>query len=215
MNSLCQLENGILASEQALRELDERTAARLLVLSDSHGSRETVRAILQQFSANCDALVFAGDGIGDMAACFGSGAQDAASSATLPPVIAFAKGNNDPAFYPMQNAMLRVPRRVLLKAAGRKLLIVHGDAQNVGFETRTLEEEARLEGAGCAIFGHTHVPYESMRALYLLNPGSCARPRQQSVRSFAILEIRGKSISSTFYRISGTSNAAATPYLLH
>lgn len=214
MNSLCQLESGIIATEQALYELAEKTAARILVLSDSHGGRETVRSILRHFSARCDALVFAGDGIGDIADCLDGCAADGDSSASLPPVAAFAKGNNDPAFYPLKNATLRVPRRVLFKAAGRTLLVVHGSEQGIGFGTRTVEEEARLEGADGVIFGHTHIPYESMRRIYLLNPGSCTRPRQLSACSFALLELSPKSISATFYRISGTQGSAATPYLL-
>ena len=55
MNALVQLESSLIGCEEAVAELEKKTHARLLVLSDSHGGIDIVRHIVMQFGSDCDA----------------------------------------------------------------------------------------------------------------------------------------------------------------
>ena len=66
MNCLCQLPNGIFATEEQLEVLKKKENCKILVFSDSHGDQYIVRDIFEKFGASCDAAVFAGDGIYDL-----------------------------------------------------------------------------------------------------------------------------------------------------
>ena len=134
MNSLIQLKTGILGSEADCEKLAQKKQAKILVISDSHGGRNTLRHIILQYGESCDALFFAGDGTGDLTACLDEAYKEKYFMKCIPPVIAFAKGNNDPSSYPVdfnpydsdENAHksfnVSVPKNVELIAAGRKIL---------------------------------------------------------------------------------------------
>ena len=52
-----------------------------------------------------------------------------------------------------------------------------------------LQEAAGEQGADIAVYGHTHVAEISLGDIFVLNPGSVARPRDESQGSFLLLDL--------------------------
>ena len=92
MNFLSQLENGIFASKKDLEKFSKNENAKILVISDSHGAKETFLSIVQTFGSKADALIFAGDGIFDLLFVIEKAKNHFSTASWLPPVIAFVKG---------------------------------------------------------------------------------------------------------------------------
>jgi predicted phosphodiesterase len=60
---------------------------------------------------------------------------------------------------------------------------------------------AGTAGAEAALFGHTHVPFCGIhRGIFLLNPGSIARPRSSAGPSFALLNCPARGPLSASFR---------------
>ena len=224
MNSLIQLKTGILGSEADCEKLAQKKQAKILVISDSHGGRYTFRHIILQYGESCDALFFAGDGTGDLTACLDEAYKEKYFMKCIPPVIAFAKGNNDPSSYPVdfnpydsdENAHksfnVSVPKNVELIAAGRKILLTHGNEYGVYYSTDSLVFAAKERGADTVVFGHTHCPAEIRRDVYLMNPGSATCPRNLSKPGFAFIQIVEKEIYSVFYKMETFPTVKFVPY---
>ena len=192
MNSLIQQPGHLLASSEALENLQSKHEASILVFSDSHGDRTRVRRIMADYGSHCDACIFCGDGIGDLCYTLTQLSQIQEGQQMLPPVIGFVQGNGDPPLFPASFEQagtqqdLTVPAAVCLKAAQHTLLAVHG---------------------------HTHMAKEEMTAPRTINPGSCSRPRGGMPPSIAVLNITAKnnSITTTFFKIS--PDGGYTPFL--
>ncbi|AEE16054.1 metallophosphoesterase [Treponema brennaborense] len=208
MNTLTVQDTSLIGSEEAISMLEKKHAARLLVVSDSHGEAEVLEKIITEFGSDCDALIFCGDGVCDVIACMDESVSDKKLAAALPPVIACVKGNGDAERYPIYGEedepsdgagterrvcrYFEVQPRVLLRAAGRTVLVVHGNRHGVDFGTETLQSSAEVMDADMVFFGHTHRPYrEENGATLLLNPGSCARPRGGVPPTFAVVSVPG------------------------
>lgn len=213
MPCISQLENGILATKKDFEEFSKKENSKILVVSDSHGAAELLLSILQQFGPQVDALVFAGDGIFDIFYAIEKAKKHFSSAKWIPPVIAFAKGNNDPSSCETEfSKKIIVPPKVVFKAGAKKILVSHGNSEGVYYGHSALEAAAQKYGANAAIFGHTHVPAEIMGTTYILNPGSISLPRHRSFQSFAVLEIFGKNMTSIFYKIENKMKYEFTPY---
>jgi len=215
---LKQTEHNLLGSKKDITVLAAKESARILVISDSHGSRVLFRRIVEQNGPSCDALVFCGDGAGDFVSCMDDAAADSEFASCVPPVAAFAEGNGDSDRFPARfnpgkkqaDAVfyeLVIPRRQILQAAGHTIYIVHGHEQGVYYGTELLEEEAKGAGADIALYGHSHITDETRGDVYKMNPGSIAYPRGGTPPSFSILEIEGRNINSVFFRIDITLSA--------
>lgn len=203
MNSLVQHEAGLIASSEALKELANRTDARILVLSDSHGEYELFKKIIIEHGPYVDAVAFCGDGCCDLAACLQEASEDEEIQDLLPPVIAMAKGNGDASIYDVcpvpendsEKSVLRsidIPERILFTAANRNILVVHGHMHSLDYGTETLSSSAYVMDADLVFYGHTHrATYEEENGTLILNPGSCARPRGGMLPSFAIVSFPG------------------------
>lgn len=213
MHCLSQLENGILATKKDFEEFSKKENSKILVLSDSHGAAELIFSILQKFGPQVDAMVFAGDGIFDILDAIEKAKKHFSTAKCIPPVIAFAKGNNDPSLCETDFLKkITVPAKVIFKAGAKKILVSHGNSEGVYYGFSALETVAQKFGANAAIFGHTHVPAEIMGTTYIMNPGSISLPRHRSFPSFAVLEIFGKNMTSIFYKIENKMNYEFTPY---
>ena len=70
MNKLCQGEDFLLGDQKSVLSLAESQTSTILIISDSHGAFYTLAAILKEFGSQSDALVFCGDGMSDLTACF-------------------------------------------------------------------------------------------------------------------------------------------------
>ncbi len=203
MEKLMQTESMVLATEEAEQYLETSGSARILVISDSHGGSEVLEDIIQEFGPSCDALVFCGDGVCDIAACLEKRASDRRLSEAFPPVIAVVRGNGDAEQYavplpadengqPVPPFRLTVPRRVLFKAAGRTVFALHGHVHSVDYGTEMLASAASAMDADMVFYGHTHVPLrEEQEGTLILNPGSCVRPRGGFPPTFAVVSFPG------------------------
>lgn len=211
MNALTQLEDGIIGSEEALLALSKQPSARILLISDSHGRRDIMQAVIKNFGASCSALIFTGDGMSDLIACLEKAKENEDFRATLPAIIVAVRGNNDAARYPSSLMQLRIPSRLLVSAAGHKIYAVHGHEQHVYYGTSILENDAAKAGADIAVFGHTHYPEERYGRVYAVNAGSCALPRMHSPPSCAIINLDAKRAYAVFYKVSG--GTAFAPYI--
>jgi uncharacterized protein len=212
---LKQSEHNLLGSKKDIAALAAKEGVRILVISDSHGSRELFRLIVERNGPSCGALVFCGDGAGDFVSCMDDAAADSEFAECVPPVAAFAEGNGDSDRFPARFNPgkkqddevfheLTIPHRQILAAAGHTMYIVHGHEQGVYYGTESLEEEAKAVGADIALYGHSHITDETRGDVYKMNPGSIAYPRGGTPPSFAILELEGRNINTVFFRIDMT-----------
>ena len=67
MIEISQHKQNIIGSREAIAALENKDHARLLVLSDSHGRYGLMESIVRGFGGKCDALIFCGDGVCDIA----------------------------------------------------------------------------------------------------------------------------------------------------
>lgn len=143
---------------------------KILVVSDSHGSTDTLRDVLIGYSARADMIVHLGDG-----------EKDYNDLIKLNPVeTCFVRGNCDFAS--------SAPDTKLIEANGKRIFMTHGHCYCVKHGLSSLKSAARSQNADIALFGHTHTALcEYEDGLYIINPGSlcrhCLRP------SFALIDI--------------------------
>ena len=67
MVEISQHAQNIIGSKKAIDALAIKDHARLLVISDSHGRSAVMESIVRGFGSKCDALIFCGDGVCDIA----------------------------------------------------------------------------------------------------------------------------------------------------
>lgn len=138
---------------------------RLIVVSDSHGSREPIERLYRQYPN--DGVIHLGDHISD--------AQWMRERTQGHPVYA-VKGNCDP-FEEGQEELI-------LELDGKKILICHGHRYGVKSGLGQLLAAAKAKGVDGVFFGHTHQPLmERREGLLVLNPGSL------KMGDYAIIEI--------------------------
>jgi len=221
MNALSQHESGIIGSTDAIEGLAHAEAARILVISDSHGHYNVLDAAIRSVGSNCDALLFAGDGMWDIVQYIENAQESEKMREFLPPVVAFVSGNGDGDEYrvnlpvfgdlpePEDNPgyTLNVPSRQVIRACGYSILLVHGHRYSVDVSLDVLLDSARVMDCDIAIFGHTHIPFmENYSHILALNPGSLSRPRGRSHAGFAIIDLDANSTEPKVeYRIARES----------
>lgn len=216
MNCLYQTESGLLSDKESLEELASKDHARILVLSDSHGNYRIFQKILNQFGPGCDALVFCGDGIGDLAEILEQAKRDKEIKKTIPPVVAFVRGNGDPFTYPVsfdigkynKNAAkdpkgtMYVPESQILTANHTNFFITHGHNQGVYFGINNLGLAVNYNRCQVGLYGHTHIgASDTFPDCKLVNPGSCSRPRGGDTASCAIITVEKTFTDVAFIKI--------------
>ena len=207
MFDFIQQASGTLGNSTAASELAHKEKARILVISDSHGNTDVVRAILQRFGMASDAVCFCGDGSRDILSVLAGSLSDADFAKCLPPVAALVQGNGDESSYSIRVAngsqTFSIPHSKLLVAAGKIIFLTHGHLYDVYYGSNELYHAAKREKASLALFGHTHIPYAKEEdGILLLNPGSCARPRRGSPNSFAVVTINPHGIDYQFFSVT-------------
>ncbi|WP_059369801.1 YfcE family phosphodiesterase [Treponema endosymbiont of Eucomonympha sp.] len=209
MSGVAQRETALFGTEDAVSALETAARVRLLVLSDSHGERGTVEEIVRRFGKGCDALVFCGDGLQDVAALCAGAKSETCVSEALPPVVAAVRGNCDGVWqepfsgdafcatadggnpegaYAPAGFRVGAPERLVFTAAGRTVFVAHGHQYGVKNGCAALVSAAAQTGTGLILYGHTHRAYyaESPGA-FVLNPGSCRFGRGNKPASFAVV----------------------------
>ena len=207
MNKLLQYEDGILASSDDVETLKNKENAKILVISDSHGNIKCVKEIISKLAEGCDCVIFTGDGIYDFLGALEVLQKDKKINKIIPSVVVYVRGNGDTTRVTSSlndGNSLRIPSKVKITIANKNFYIVHGNGHGVYYGTSMLESEAEVEGCNVAVFGHTHVPFEELHNVYLMNPGSCNSPRGKSPKSVGIIEVIGPNINTIFYKIEET-----------
>ena len=126
MIEISQHAQNIIGSRDAISALETKDHARLLVISDSHGRYGIFESIVRGYGAQCDALIFCGDGVADVATLLYKQKFDEKLAECVPPVIAAVHGNCDPSSYPLDKGTLYFSEMIELKVNGRGILVTHG-----------------------------------------------------------------------------------------
>ncbi len=131
----------------------------MIVLSDSHGNADGVRAMQGRFAEN-DYVVHLGDGFHDMREV----------RKEYPMKVHQVVGNCD-FCYGMREAELSVE--------GVDVFFCHGHLYGVKKSLADLAAEAKRRGCALALYGHTHEPLVTqVEGVTLVNPGSFNRYEQ-------------------------------------
>lgn len=194
MNKLIQTESFFFATKEDLETLKNKDHARLLTISDSHGNYKIFLKIILRYGPDCDALIFCGDGTGDLMQIIEQAKSDEEIKNALPPVITFVRGNGDSTIY---------PDRQILTANHRNFFITHGHEQGVYFGFEQLAMTASYSQCSVGVYGHTHISrIDHLSDMTLVNPGSISRPRGGDSAGFAIITVEKKFIDTAFIKIS-------------
>lgn len=204
MIEISQHTQNIIGANSAISALETKDHARLLVISDSHGRYPVFESIVRGYGAECDALVFCGDGVSDIATLLYKQKSDPKLAKCLPPVIAAVRGNCDPFSYPLDNGSLYFSELLEFKVNGRGILVTHGHNQGVDYGIENLGLEMQVSGCKLAFYGHTHVAREENYDNFkIVNPGSCARPRGGQTAGFAIATVEKDFVDIAFITTEG------------
>lgn len=194
MNRFTCCENGVIADEAFCNRLQKADTASILLLSDTHGAVDAVQWILSNFSEECQACLFAGDGAQDIITVV---REATTGLITIPPVIIMAQGNCDSQLYPPIFPDSENPKPFGLPVyqqktiAGQHILLAHGHLHHVELDGRKLSMTAESLGCTIAVHGHTHIQsIETFGSVTAINPGSPLRPRGKSYGGFALLSLR-------------------------
>ncbi len=128
---------------------------KIIVMSDSHGSLNTVSDILD-LHHDADAVIVLGDGLNDY-----SGRESANENQKF----FFVSGNCD--FYSVYQ------EEEFREFAGKKIFFCHGHKYGVKHGYDDIKARAEKLGADICLFGHTHISYSDYcGGIYYLNPGA-------------------------------------------
>ena len=143
------------------------------IVSDSHGDTNAIDVMLSHSQVKgVEHWLFAGDIAAD--------AEYLAMVSEVP--VSKVAGNND---WPD----IELSDTQVLELAGHRILLTHGHRFGVQYTTNIVERAAQEVEADLVIYGHTHVADLSVGELTVLNPGSVARPRDESRGSFMVAQL--------------------------
>lgn len=149
---------------------------RIGVVSDSHGRLDFLRDAVREME-DIDVLLHAGD--------YRKDAMMLSQELNIP---VYAVVGNCDWFAPG-------PEEEIIEIEGRKILLTHGHQYGVKSGNEELIHKLKREGFDLVVYGHTHkaevVPVGNA---YLLNPGSIAKPRQGTARTYGIIEFRDRGL---------------------
>lgn len=146
---------------------------KLLILSDTHRYLDNARDVIKRIGGQMEAIIHLGDHDFDAKML-----KEEFSEYKF----YWVRGNND--------GKTDSPSELMLKFAGKNILITHGHRQLVQWNMNTISYYGEENGADATLFGHTHVPFcERSGKTLLFNPGSISQPRQGTTPTFGIIEI--------------------------
>ncbi len=156
---------------------------RILVISDSHGSRRAIEDAIEA-QPTAEHIFFLGDRL-----------EDIEDFELFFPERTFHTicGNCD--------FSSGAPTEGFCTLGGKNIFYTHGHTYGVKGSTASLISYARARGADIALYGHTHIAACSyLDGLHLVNPGSIGRGRDGGC-SYAVIDIVGKDILPIIIRI--------------
>ncbi len=155
-------------------------AKRLIVVSDSHGDTEGLRAAFEQAAKHgkIDCAVFLGDGAADFE--------------TVKPIL-YAQGTVCHAVKGNNDWSSREQTELLFMVNGVRIYVCHGHTRQVKYGMNNLWYAAREREAQVALYGHTHrEQIDQEHGVTLVNPGAvCERYRLRSAYAEILIEDNG------------------------
>ena len=86
-------------------------------------------------------------------------------------------------------------REEIIEVEGHRIFVTHGDIYGVKYSDSGLLLKAKETNADIVLYGHTHIPDITFKEnIWLINPGSLTRPRDNKEPTYCILEISGEKI---------------------
>ncbi len=143
---------------------------RLAVFSDSHGYPSKMLHAIEACAP--DMIIHLGDGGSDISKI----------KMQFPHIPLKAVGGNC-------DFSSELPKDEIIAAEGIKLFITHGHLYGVKGSLTKLVEEASAMNVNAVLYGHTHIAdnHQEM-GLYVINPGSCGYPPNQSYAEIIITD---------------------------
>lgn len=150
---------------------------RAVVFSDSHGDYDVLERIMERHRENAELFIHLGDGEREL---------EYLRYIYPEKKILFIRGNCDYAS--------SAPDYDLVDFCGKRIFFTHGYLYGVKSGTEQIVEEAHKHAADILLFGHTHLPLtERSGGLYIMNPGSCSRPRS-GAPSYGVIDFTDSGI---------------------
>ncbi|MFJ7934969.1 metallophosphoesterase [Sporosarcina sp. NPDC096371] len=138
---------------------------KLVVMSDSHGDKETVKAVS---ALPADAIFHCGD-------------SELSFDDPVLHTMYRVRGNCD------RDA--RFPTSIVVDVQVKKVLAVHGHEHDVRSSLMGLYYSAKELGADIVLFGHSHLYGAEMKdGILFLNPGSTMQPRGGKEATYAVVD---------------------------
>lgn len=166
---------------------------KILVFSDSHQHIQFMKNAIDMHLAagSVDCIFHLGDGVKDLESM----------SPHIP--VCYVDGNYEE-YVTNYIARKKLKHESLIELSGFRFFLTHGHRYGVKSGLSSLETAARKHNADVIIFGHTHEQYyeyispqyESDKPLYIFNPGSISRPRDNKF-SYGIIDIHNSDILIT------------------
>lgn len=145
---------------------------RAVVFSDSHGNYDVLEKIMEMRKDDTELFIHLGDGEKE---------AELLSYVYPEKKLIFVAGNcdfgSDKKDYD------------IIKFCGKWIFLTHGARFGVKSSLDALKEEGAKFGADMILYGHTHIAYTGYEnGVYIMNPGSCKRPREGNP-SYGIIDI--------------------------
>ena len=132
---------------------------KILVLSDSHGNLANVRTAVEKYGINADLIVHCGDSTRGEAHWLQENCKNS--------MVLCVKGNCD--FGSSLNSV------EIMNIEGCRIMITHGHLYNVKFTLANLSYKAEESNCQLVLFGHTHVPADTLMGnVRMINPGAAS-----------------------------------------
>lgn len=223
MNRFTQEGTYLFGSFNDVRQLKEKEDAVILIISDTHGNYGNLRGILKQFGSECDALIFAGDGISELAAAADEGFDNKDFQKFIPPVIAAVEGNNDQDSFSFRNYLsespyyseAKIPLTQCFTVCGHNIFVTHGHRFSLYDGIDRIVDAAIENEAEIVVFGHTHIAMECLYSgnVRVVNPGSCSLPRGSQPATFALMRLKKNQriFEIVFYEFIATGSRPYSP----
>lgn len=165
--------------QQQLIFINEVRDLKLLVVSDSHGDRQSLIDLHTRYKDDVDEFIHCGDSELQ--------ADDEALEG-----FKIVAGNCDYDF--------RLKDRQTFEMEGKKIIVVHGHRHRVNSSFMNLSYLAEEANADFVFFGHTHIlGVEEVNGVIYLNPGSILLPRGGNPKTYAIIDKKDDKLSVHYY----------------
>ncbi len=163
---------------------------KIFVISDTHGAYAPLeRAIRRHLDA--DLFLHLGDGQREWRFI-------PMSFPEIKDRVYSVRGNCD------SNEYGEAPYEITLDVGfGHRLFATHGHRYGVKYSLDVLKQTARENNCDIALYGHSHVSHtEYENGLYVMNPGSAARPRDGKKPSYGLIDVTEAGIMTNVVTIT-------------